>query len=560
MSGRNRAYRRRALAGLAIVLPAALCLVQCREPTQITLEITTDAQCADVRGTTIGVGKLVALENKPAVAETQACGANGRIGSLVVVPSGDRDEEVSIRVVTGVGKTPEACVADGFKGGCIVARRTIRYLPHTPLEMPIEMDVDCLDIPCGATETCYKGECVSPKLDPTKCEQGDCRPIQGDGGMPDSGADATVDAGSDADASIDASDSGVDASDAGSDASDSAAEADVTVSCTAPMAECDGDLSVQCETDTTSDAKNCGSCGHDCLGGTCTAGECGVVTVLSGTGGATRLAIDATHIYYIGYTNGEVRRIPKTGGTSELLATTSSAVRIAVDATYAYWTDFQGKQLLRVPKAGGTMQVLATGLGTAQAVRLTTDRAYVTDYTSQGRVGWVPKVGGTATWLVTNTPTPLDMALTPTYAYFTDTSNPSTVRRVPLDGGTVENFYPTDISLAIETDGKDLYFASAKNGKAAASIHRLTEAGSDTELVAGLELPAGLTVDQTYVYFTDLGIGNGKGSVGRIAIDGSDNGVSKQLSFGGWPRGIVNDSVAVYWADETGDTINMIVK
>jgi len=548
----------RALGGLAVALPFALSLVDCREPTQVTLEISTDAECTDVRGTTIGVGKLVALENKPAVAETAACSSSGRIGSLVVVPSGDKDEEVTIRVVTGVGKSPEACVNDGFKGGCIVARRTMRYLPHTPLNLPIEMNVDCLDIPCEATETCFKGQCVSPKIDPVKCDLGACRPTAGDGGAPDGDVDAGVDA--EPDVSVDAA---PDASpDAGSDASDASPDVapDVNVSCTAPMAECDGDLSVQCETDTSSDGKNCGACGHDCLGGTCTAGECGAVAVLTGTGKATRLAVDATHLYYIGYTNGDVRRIPKTGGTSELLASSASAVRIAVDNTYAYWTDFQGKQLLRVPKTGGTMQVLASNLGTAQAIELTGTRVYVTDYSSQGRVGWVPKAGGTPTWIVPNTTTPLDLALTSTHVYYTDTSNPSIVHRIPLDGGTVENFYPTDISLVIVTDGTDLYLASAKNGKAAATILRITQAGTATPLVAGLEVPAGLSVDQKYVYFTDLGLGNGKGLVGRIAIDGSDNGVLEQLHYGGTPRGIVNDSAAVYWADETGDTIWMIAK
>src|SRR4051812_48420937 len=29
-----------------------------------------------------------------------------------------------------------------------------------------------------------------------------------------------------------------------------------------------------CNADLKTDAKNCGSCGHDCLGGACTAGKC----------------------------------------------------------------------------------------------------------------------------------------------------------------------------------------------------------------------------------------------------------------------------------------------
>lgn len=142
---------------------AAAGLLSCRTPTQITIEVTTDVPCADAPNTSISVGTLAGdLEGKPPVVETAKCAANGRVGSLVVVPSGGRDTEVAIRVVTGVGKQLEACRRDGFKG-CIVARRAIHFRAHDDVSLPIAMNRDCLDIPCDADKTCSRGKCVSAK-------------------------------------------------------------------------------------------------------------------------------------------------------------------------------------------------------------------------------------------------------------------------------------------------------------------------------------------------------------------------------------------------------------
>jgi hypothetical protein len=51
--------------------------------------------------------------------------------------------------------------------------------------------------------------------------------------------------------------------------------------------------------DTSSDPANCGKCGHDCLGGACTAGACGpvAITTMAGTPGV--LAADATYLYWV---------------------------------------------------------------------------------------------------------------------------------------------------------------------------------------------------------------------------------------------------------------------
>src|SRR5271170_4179987 len=50
-----------------------------------------------------------------------------------------------------------------------------------------------------------------------------------------------------------------------------------TGSCASPETACAGSC-----VDTRSDTTSCGSCGHDCQGGTCVEGSCQPVTVASG--------------------------------------------------------------------------------------------------------------------------------------------------------------------------------------------------------------------------------------------------------------------------------------
>jgi hypothetical protein len=71
------------------------------------------------------------------------------------------------------------------------------------------------------------------------------------------------------------------------------------------------------------DPKHCGRCGHDCLGGECTEGKCQPYEIAYGQHLPQKLAVDATHVYWIDHTDGvgSVRRVAKRGGTVQILAT-----------------------------------------------------------------------------------------------------------------------------------------------------------------------------------------------------------------------------------------------
>ena len=167
-------------------------LASCREPTELTLDLTTDLSCSgsDPLGeTSIYVGTAEALarpigELTPA-AVTQGCmgGREGRIGSIVILPSGSDDDRISIRVVAG--RKSASCAAN-LQSGCIEARRSLGFVPHTSLFLPVVLTKSCENVVCdNATDTCADGRCVSGVTD---CSAGRCTPPSPDAGSFDAPA------------------------------------------------------------------------------------------------------------------------------------------------------------------------------------------------------------------------------------------------------------------------------------------------------------------------------------------------------------------------------------
>lgn len=154
-------------AGVALMVSA------CRAPTQLTLVLGTDVPCTDLDGVSVTTGPLGEIERRPPTATTSTCGADGLVGSLVVVPSDAKDDELALRISAGFGRPVEECAAP-YGAGCIVARRVLRFIPHESLTLHIELDVDCAGIPCGATETCRHGACTDAHVDSSGCTGAGC--------------------------------------------------------------------------------------------------------------------------------------------------------------------------------------------------------------------------------------------------------------------------------------------------------------------------------------------------------------------------------------------------
>jgi hypothetical protein len=143
---------------VATSLVACFALVDCREPTQITLEVSSDACDAEIA---IYTGGTAALASPSVV--SHVCP-----GTLVLVPSAGKADAVTVTLTQGRGKSAEAC-ARPAKGdrSCVIARRRIGFVPHTSLRLPIALEQDCAGVPCDDTSTCVHGACVSSEVSPS---------------------------------------------------------------------------------------------------------------------------------------------------------------------------------------------------------------------------------------------------------------------------------------------------------------------------------------------------------------------------------------------------------
>lgn len=145
-----------------------LVLMGCRDATQITVEVLTDFDCERHHNTTVSVGLLGVVENIDPVATTDVCN-DGKVGTLVVIPGGEDSAEVGFRVITGLDGDGTLCKAPDYLPHCIVARRALRFTPHTNLRVPVQMRASCAGVICPVEQTCVAGECKRAELDPGAC-------------------------------------------------------------------------------------------------------------------------------------------------------------------------------------------------------------------------------------------------------------------------------------------------------------------------------------------------------------------------------------------------------
>ncbi len=180
--------------GAAVAVVVTALAYACLSPTEITVRVTADPSLCGALQATVAAGEPGQLVT---VAETSArttgCprdAKTGEIGSIVVIPSGDRGAKIEVRVVAGVGRSPDGCSPQDF-AGCIEAHRILRYVRHQPLDLPIALSASCIGVKCVPGTACFDGGCYTYDPDvPGYCDPtaGPCAPV-------DAGADvATGDA------------------------------------------------------------------------------------------------------------------------------------------------------------------------------------------------------------------------------------------------------------------------------------------------------------------------------------------------------------------------------
>jgi hypothetical protein len=364
------------------------------------------------------------------------------------------------------------------------------------------------------------------------------------------------------------------------------ASVDATGSCVPPLAECNGITTDGCESNLDSDPLDCGSCGHDCLGGACAAGVCQSFVLTTSVPRLQSLAIDASYVYWtsrgspsVSFANGAVNRMSKDGGpwtaiaadqreADELLVAgdeiywgvrlnaSSSSIRylsatslgapvdvatgqvyvfgIAVDATHVYWTDagtvsldYADGALRRAPRTGGMVETLLSDLDLPHAVAVSADEIYWSTLATP--VGMIP--GG--------------------------------LFRMPKAGGTVENLLgPVEI-YGMVADTANVWATHAGTPAATftdGALYRIPLGGAAVIAAGSRGRPWGVASDGTSAFWCDNGTPPVFDDGGIFSHNPGDGATATVDGDAAYPEWIQVDDEAVYWAVLTAPEVYSIYK
>jgi hypothetical protein len=318
---------------------------------------------------------------------------------------------------------------------------------------------------------------------------------------------------------------------------------------------------------------NCGACGHDCLGGGCSQGECMPVVVASGQSGPWDIAVNATDLYFTNNTSdgGSVVRCPLSGcdaGMQIVAADRPSPDRVVLDSTNVYWTEHSGGNVQSCPLSGcgvgpltlATQQTSATGIALDSSnvywgtdtddgglwscplagcaprgpFSVSTTSNPITIRVADGGLYWAtaqnndvwscPTAGCSAavTQLAHKQPSPYSLAIHNGIVYFTNTSAPGNVLACSVDGcGSSPTLIATDISsYGIAVDDSGVYWTT----QGPLGAVRMCPpppggcpGGTPRTLASGLSYPFGIALTQAAIYWTNAGTGHNDGAVMKLA-------------------------------------------
>jgi hypothetical protein len=320
------------------------------------------------------------------------------------------------------------------------------------------------------------------------------------------------------------------------------------------------------------DAKNCGSCGHDCGSGACAAGVCQAWTLVDGQPASSAIAIDATSIYWSSESAGQVVKAGKDGSAVTVLSfiSGSSPFTLAIDDTNVYWSeDSTDAPVRRCPKTGCSgvgIAVTPATLDNTGALAVDGTNVYVAEYVV-GAVGRAAKGGGGAlTFVATSLGDAYGLAADDASVFFSTTSIIGAVSdTVPGAATDTDDAGPYTTLLGTVSNALGLILASdgnlywAENNDVGGAVKWIPKGGASlANIVSANETrPLGVAVDDANVYWTAQGANSAtdpdsfvyvNGYVARCPKAGCPASGPAMIATGLHnPSGIVVDDTAIYF-------------
>ncbi|MBV8757520.1 MAG: hypothetical protein JO257_09605 [Deltaproteobacteria bacterium] len=279
------------------------------------------------------------------------------------------------------------------------------------------------------------------------------------------------------------------------------------------------------------------------------------------------IAIDATDVYWVAYrpetATSEVRRVPKAGGSSELVASVAGTVyQLALDDAYVYLPVYvqsaEGGPFLRVPKSGGALEVIDDHLRYLAFAAVANGVPYTAPLVDEPSIDYelwrYPGSPGAHEVVATHLDGPEAMAVNRGSIYVT-TAGDSHLQTTPMSGGASVQPFSTLMALHVVSDGDLVYFMAGAIGDCTNAQIKAWRPGEATTLSLGY---VGHCAADAAVSTRGVAVADDRAhSILQFPLDGSG---PETLAHGSAPRVVAAepDGSSIYWGDDDTGDINRI--